>query len=196
MNKTKLKVAVLCEYSGIVRDAFIRNGHDAISCDILPTESVGPHIKGDCRDYNWSGYDLIIAHPPCTYLSKVANRWLYPKGVLNKERHKKGLKARDFFMWIYKLKVDKLCIENPVPFKIYNLPEKSQIIQPYYFGDPFSKKTYLWLKGLPLLKKTNEVDYQTTKIPGNWYNKGGKDRQKNRSRTFPGIAQAMADQWG
>lgn len=191
-----MKVLIACEFSGVVREAFKRKGHDVWSCDSLDTEIPGQHIKGNVLEILNDGWNLMIAHPPCTYLSNAGARFLYPKGILNQNRYKKGLEAKKLFMEIYNSPIEKICIENPIPSKIFNLPEKSQSIQPYYFGDPYSKRTYLWLKNLPLLKSTKIVDYETTKVPGNWYNKGGKDRQKNRSRTFQGIADAMAEQWG
>jgi hypothetical protein len=143
------------------------------------------------------GWDLMIAHPPCTYLSNAGARHLYPKGVLNPVRLEKGLEAKKFFMALYNANIPKICIENPTPSKVYELPEYSQAIQPYEYGHPFKKRTCLWLKNLPLLQPTNVVsERQSSKVPGNWFNKGGKDRQKNRAETFLGIANAMADQWG
>lgn len=143
------------------------------------------------------GWDLIIAHPPCTFLSNAGARFLYPKGVLNEERLKKGLEAKELFMALYNADCEKICIENPIPSKIYGLPAYSQTIQPYEHGHPVQKKTCLWLKGLPPLKPTKIVEErESTKIAGNWFNKGGKERQKNRAKTFPGIAKAMAEQWG
>ena len=142
-------------------------------------------------------WDLIIAHPPCTYLSNAGARHLYPKGVLNENRIKKGLAAKEFFMMFYNANCPRIAIENPTPSKIYELPPYTQVIQPYQFGHPYSKRTCLWLKDLPLLVATNIVEVsQSTKVAGNWFNKGGKERQKNRAKTFPGIAKAMADQWG
>ena len=197
--KKRLKVLVACEYSGTVRDAFTRKGHRAVSCDIIPSESPGEHIQDDVLNhlnlekYQW---DLIIAHPPCTYLSNAGARHLYPKGQLNEARYKKGLAAKNFFMCFYNMDC-KVAVENPIPSTIFELPKYDQIIQPYEYGHPFQKKTCLWLKNLPKLKPTNIVtERQSTKIPGNWYNKGGKERQKNRARFFKGIADAMADQWG
>lgn len=192
-----MKVAILCEYSGVVRNAFLAKGHDAISCDILKTESSGPHIQGNLFDYDWSDYDLIIAHPPCTYLANSGARHLYPQKKLNIDRYKKGIEAKKLFMHIFNLKNKKICIENPIPSKIYDLPKYNQIIQPYEYGHPYSKKTCLWLKNLSKLEATNIVkNYQSTKIAGNWFNAGGKERQKNRSKFWTGIAEAMADQWG
>ena len=197
--KKRLKVLVACEYSGTVRDAFTRKGHRTVSCDIIPSESPGEHIQDDVLNhlnlekYQW---DLIIAHPPCTYLSNAGARHLYPKGQLNEARYKKGLDAKNFFMCFYNMDC-KVAVENPIPSTIFELPKYDQIIQPYEYGHPFQKKTCLWLKNLPKLKPTNIVtERQSTKIPGNWYNKGGKERQKNRARFFRGIADAMADQWG
>lgn len=192
-----MKVLVACEYSGRVRDAFIAKGHDAMSCDLLPTEIPGPHYQGDVFDIINDGWDMMIAHPPCTYLSNAGARFLYPKGILNSERLQKGLEAKAFFIQLLNAKILKICIENPIPSTVYELPKYTQIIQPYQFGEPFQKRTCLWLKGLPLLKSTKLVSYaQSTKVPGNWFNKGGKDRQKNRAKTFEGIAKAMAEQWG
>jgi hypothetical protein len=192
-----LKILVACEFSGKVRDAFAKLGHDAWSCDIIPTDSPGNHYQGDVLDILDQGWDLMIAHPPCTYLSNAGARFLYPKGVLNPERLAKGLEAKEFFMALHNANIPKICIENPVPSTVYGLPRYSQIIQPYEYGHPYQKKTCLWLKGLPKLQPTNIVtERQSSKVPGNWFNKGGKERQKNRAETFQGIADAMADQWG
>ena len=142
-------------------------------------------------------WDLIIAHPPCTYLSNAGARFLYPKGILNEERLQKGLEAKELFMALYNAECERICIENPIPSKVFDLPPYSQTVQPYEHGHPLQKKTCFWLKGLEPLKPTNIVEErQSTKIAGNWFNKGGKDRQKNRAKTFPGIAKAMAEQWG
>lgn len=192
-----MKVLVACEFSGTVREAFNRGGHDAWSCDLLPTEIPGQHIQGDVLKHLDKGWDLMIAHPPCTYLSNAGARFLYPKGVLNSQRLRLGVEAGKFFMRLWNAPIKKICIENPIPSKIYGLPDYTQIVQPYYFGEPFQKKTCLWLKGLPPLKYHSLTPKgQSTKIPGNWFNKGGRERQKNRARTFQGIANAMADQWG
>ena len=192
-----MKVLIACEYSGIVRDAFAAKGHDAWSCDILPTESPGNHFQGDVLEHLDKGWDLMIAHPPCTYLSNAGARFLYPKGKLNEDRYKLGLKAKEFFIALYNAPINKICVENPISSKIFALPKYSQIIQPYEYGHPIQKRTCLWLKNLSQLKPTDIIfKRQSTKIPGNWFNKGGKDRQKNRSKFFQGIANAMADQWG
>lgn len=176
-------------------------GHEAYSCDIEPCSGGHPewHLQQDVTELLKIKWDLIIAHPPCTYLSNAGARFLYPKGELNEERLQKGLKAKEFFMKFWNADCSRIAIENPVPSRIYGLPEYSQTIQPYEFGHPYSKKTCLWLKGLPKLQPTeiiHESEIQSTKIAGNWFNKGGKDRQKNRAKTFPGIAKAMAEQWG
>ena len=192
-----MRVLIACEYSGRVRDAFARLGHDAWSCDILPTEKPGNHYEGSVLDILDQGWDLMIAHPPCTYLSNAGARFLYPKGILNQDRFKKGLEAKGFFMDLFNADIPRIAIENPIPSKAYGLPQYSQTIQPYEYGHPFQKRTCLWLKNLPKLMPTKIVEErQSTKIPGNWFNKGGKNRQKERARTFEGIADAMADQWG
>jgi len=192
-----MKVLVACEFSGRVRDAFIKRGHDAMSCDLFPTEQPGPHYQGDVFDILGNGFDLMIAHPPCTYLSNAGARFLYPKGILNIERLQLGLEAKEFFNRLYYADIEKICIENPVPSKVFGLPKYNQIIQPYYFGDMVQKKTCLWLKQLPFLDYIKPKEKpESTKIAGNWFNKGGRERQKNRARTFQVIADAMADQWG
>jgi hypothetical protein len=192
-----MRVLVACEFSGAVRDAFAKLGHDAWSCDLLPNETPGNHYQGSVLDIIGGGWDLMVAHPPCTYLSNAGARYLYPQGKLNQERLEKGLKAKEFFMALYNANIPRIAIENPTPSKVYGLPQYSQSIQPYEYGHPFQKRTCLWLKGLPMLVPTQIVEErQSTKIPGNWFNKGGKDRQKERARTFQGIADAMADQWG
>ena len=210
-----MKVLIACEESQTVCKAFRERGHEAYSCDILEPsgghpewhimQDVIPILNGRCSFLTMDGiehsidckWDLIIAHPPCTYLSNAGARFLYPKGILNEERLKKGLKAKDFFMEIYNIDCNKICIETPTPSKIYALPKYNQVIQPWMFGHPVQKRTCLWLKGLPTLQPTDITkERQSSKIAGNWFNKGGKDRQKNRAKTFPGIAKAMAEQWG
>jgi hypothetical protein len=192
-----VRVLVACEYSGVVRDAFIRGGHEAMSCDIIPTDAPGPHYQGSVLDVLNQGWDLLIAHPPCTYISNAGAKHLYPKKTLNKDRYLKGMEAVEFFMKLYNANIPKIAVENPIPSKVFGLPQYSQTIQPYEYGHPFQKRTCLWLKNLPNLKPTNIVEKaQSTKIAGNWFNAGGKERQKNRAKTFQGIADAMADQWG
>jgi site-specific DNA-cytosine methylase len=182
-----MRVAVLCEYSGIVRDAFITQGHIAVSCDILPTESEGPHIQGNLFDYDWSECDLIIAHPPCTYIAVSGNR--YYAGT------EKRKKAAEFIRMIWDIPVDKMCIENPVGQINKYLPfmPKPQYIQPWQFGHGETKKTGLWKRGLPDLMPTNIVEGREQRI---WKMPPSKDRGKIRSRFYEGIAEAMAIQWG
>ena len=195
-----MKVLIACEESQRVCIAFRKRGHEAYSCDIQDCSGGKPewHIKGDVLPLLKEKWDLIIAHPPCTFLSNAGARFLYPKGVLNEERLAKGMEAKEFFMALYNADCPRIAVENPIPSKVYGLPEYTQIIQPWMFGHPVQKKTCLWLKGLPLLQPTDivpEGQRQSTKVAGNWFNKGGKDRQKNRAKTFPGIAEAMASQW-
>jgi hypothetical protein len=191
-----MRILIACEFSGIVREAFKAQGHDAWSCDVLPTEIEGNHIQGDVMEILDDGWDLMVAHPPCTYISNAGARFLYPKGKLNKARYKLGIQASIFFKKLFDCSIPRICIENPIPSKIFELPNRSQIIQPYQFGHEFQKKTCLWLKNLPNLQPTKIVEIrQSTKVAGNWFNHGGKNRQKNRSRTFSGIASAMAEQW-
>jgi len=192
-----MRVLVACEFSGTVRDAFKAVGHYAMSCDILPTDVPGNHYQGDIRDVLQWDWDLMIAHPPCTYLSNAGARHLYPKGILNADRLAKGMDAKEFFMVLYNAPISKICIENPIPSTVFELPRYTQTIQPYEYGHPYKKRTCLWIKGLPDLTPTQVVEVkESTKIAGNWFNKGGKDRQKNRAKTFEGIANAMAQQWG
>ena len=197
-----MKILVACEYSGIVRDEFLKKGHDAYSCDILSCESEyytksDRHYKCDVMDILDDDWDMMIAHPPCTYLSNAGARHLYPNKKLNMDRYKKGLEGKRFFMNLYNAKIPRICVENPISSRIFELPKHTQTIQPYEYGHPVQKKTCLWIKNLKTLRPTKVIQKpQSTKIPGNWFNKGGKDRQKNRSKFFQGIANAMADQWG
>ena len=203
-----MKVLIACEYSGTVREEFKKLGHDAWSCDILDTEIPGNHFKGDVLEHLNKDWDLIIAHPPCTYLSNAGACRLYPeKGKLDMERYEKGLIAKDFFMKFYNHSCTKIAIENPVQSRIFELPKHAQEIQPYEFGHPYTKKTRLWLKGLPKLKPTNIIDksevktfiesgtsrYKNTNKNKNRYVARGS---KDRSKFWSGIAQAMAQQWG
>ena len=197
-----MKVLIACEFSGTVRDAFIAKGHDAISCDLLPTDSPGPHYQGDIFDIIHDGFDLMIAHPPCTYLSNAGAKHLYKggQGKLNIKRFHHGLDSVAFFNKLITSEITKICVENPIPstvFYDYGLPKYIQTVQPFEHGHPFQKKTCLWLKNLPVLIPTKIVnERENTKRSGNWFNTGGKDRQKNRAKTFQGIADAMAEQWG
>ena len=195
-----MKILIACEESQEVCKAFRKKGHEAYSCDILPCSGGHPewHIQGDAVKEAYSGkYDMMIAHPPCTYLSNAGARFLYPKGVLNQDRLKLGLEAKVFFMQLLEAPIEKIVVENPVQSTVFGIRKYDQVIEPYFFGHPFKKKTCLWLKNVEELESTNILEKpQSTKVPGNWFNKGGKDRQKNRSKTFPGIAKAMAEQWG
>ena len=196
-----MKVLIACEESQAVCKAFRELGHEAYSCDILECSGGHPewHIQGDVLEIINDNWDLIIAHPPCTYLSNAAARHLFPGKVLNQERYEKGLEAKEFFMKLLNAPCKRIVVETPTPSKIFELPKHTQVIQPYEFGHQYTKRTLLWIKGLPELVPTEIVDVpkrRNTKIPGNWFNKGGKERQRNRSKTFPGIAKAMALQWG
>lgn len=193
-----MKVLIACEESQRVCIELRKLGHEAYSCDLEPCSGGHSewHLQQDVTPLLKEKWDMIIAFPPCTYLSNAGARHLYPKGVLNESRLEKGLAAKEFFMLFYNADCPRIAIENPTPSKIYGLPQYDQVIQPYQFGHPFSKRTCLWLKGLPLLVPTDIVEVsQSTKVPGNWFNKGGKERQKNRAKTFPGVAKAMAEQW-
>ena len=191
-----MKVAVLFERSGVIRDAFLGEGHEAVSCDLEPTESPGPHIQGDVLKQDWSGYELIIAHPPCTALAVSGNRH-YAETIT------RAVAAR-LVQIIWQLPVDKLAIENPVGVINRYLPEmpKPYYIQPWQFGHPESKKTGLWTRGLPRLEPTNVLEkpakgYWENQTPSGQNKLGPSDnRSAIRARTYEGIAKAMAHQWG
>ena len=208
-----MRVLVACEYSGVVRRAFEKEGHAAYSCDLLPSEDNSPHHKtGDVREMDLSTYDLIIAHPPCTYLCNSGVRWLHPHksevdeaGDVSEDEMWRIWKrfssledARDFFYFFFDLTRRypemKVCIENPIPHKYAGLPQYSQIIQPYQFGHLATKATCLWLQNLPLLKPTEVLDKKDA-VGEMWRLPPSKDRGKLRSRTYEGIAEAMAGQW-
>lgn len=194
-------VLVACETSGVVRDAFEKKGWYAISCDILPSKTEGKHIQADIlgvmdrfKEYDIT-VDLLIAHPPCTHLAVSGARW-FP------EKRKDGRQQQgiDFFMALTKTDIQKFCIENPVGIMSTHWRKPNQIIQPWMFGHPEKKATCLWLKGLPILKETDNVREEMLKLPKNRQNKihylpPSKDRWKLRSKTFQGIAEAMANQW-
>lgn len=202
-----MKVLIACEFSGIVRDAFIKQGHDAVSCDLLPTERPGPHIQGDVLQHLrycpvYRDYDLMIAFPPCTYLCNSGVRWLYNKDkTRNKKRYWLMHGACMFFNSLLKASIKKIAIENPIQHCHVRkkIRKYDQIIQPWQFGHGETKATCLWLKGLPELKSTNIVDGREHKVHKLSALKGidsSKDRKKNRSITYQGIADAMAEQWG
>lgn len=182
-----MRVLVACEFSGVVRDAFTERGHDATSCDIMPSERLGKHIHGDVRPYlEACSWDLIIAHPPCTHLAVSGARWFKDKLVEQEE-------ALEFVVDLMKADSPRICIENPVSIISTRLRKPNQIIQPFQFGDPFRKTTCLWLKGLPKLVPTSDMK---TGEQACWKMPPSPDRAKNRSRTYQGIANAMAEQWG
>ena len=230
-----MNVLIACEESQAVCKAFRERGHRAFSADIQECSGGHPewHIQTDVlqvlnptQQYipgdSWHGFkfrtadgklhciegqwDLIIAHPPCTYLSNAGARWLYAGGELNLERYKKGLDGKKFFLELLNSDCPRIAIENPIPSRIYNLPPYTQTIQPYHYGEPWSKKTCLWLKGLPPLTPTSTIsDHKPFCVSGSYSKthdpkfkgasrKGGS--AKSRSKTFPGIAAAMAEQWG
>lgn len=225
-----MKVLVACEESQAVTKELRRLGHEAYSCDIIPCSGGHPewHIQGDVLDvlnpmtkYDWNDYitfetmdgeehwiegkwDMIIAFPPCTYLSNAGACRLYPKkGELNMERYQMGLEAKEFFLKFLNADCPRIAVENPVSSKVFEMPPHTQEIQPYMFGHPYTKKTRLWLRGLPMLIPTDVVDPVSPYCPAGT---GRKDRSKygaakrgedakNRAKTFHGVAKAMAEQW-
>lgn len=218
-----LKVLVACEESQAVTKELRKLGHEAYSCDIIECSGgrndwhikrdVLPLLNGNCHFKTEDGWghsidgkwDMIIAFPPCTYLTNAGARHLYKGGVLNQERYKKGLEAKEFFLKFWNAPCERIAIENPTPSRVFKLPEKTQVIHPWQFGHPFTKRTQLWLKGLEPLQPTEIVEPERTWCPSGSYSKkhGEKhrgmfttDRARNRSKTFPGIAKAMAEQWG
>jgi len=177
---------VACEYSGRVRDAFIAKGHDAMSCDLLPTDMPGPHYQGDVMDIIGDGWDMMIAHPPCTHLAVSGARWF-------KDKQAEQLEALEFVKVLLGADIPCIALENPVSIISSRIRKPDQVIQPWQFGHGETKATCLWLKGLPKLKPSNIVEgreQRVHKMPP------GPNRWKERSRTFEGIAAAMADQWG
>lgn len=202
-----MKVLVACEYSGTVRDAFIRRGHDAISCDILPTESPGPHYQGNVLDILSDRWDLMIAHPPCNYISYAGtNSWNKPGRVF------KRLEALHFFAQLWEAPIPKICLENPKSCASPVIAKYSQEIQPYQFGDRQLKTTWLWLKGLPRLVHTEKDDLfggkshtlypeaiavdNTKRRKKRYFTDSAVRSPKDRAKFWPGIAEAMAAQWG
>lgn len=209
-----MKVLIACEFSGIVREAFKAKGHDAWSCDLLPTEIPGQHIQGDVLEILNDGWDMMIAHPPCTHLCVSGAAWF-------KNKKKEQAEAIEFFARLLFCTIEKICVENPIGIISTVIKPPTQIIEPYYFGDPVKKPTCLWLKNLqPLLHIPEDTlfDQKTLVNPemitmqskktgrirtySKWeYENGCKNyydgtRAKDRSKTFPGIANAMAEQWG
>lgn len=181
-----MRVLVACEFSGVVRDAFIKKGHDAISCDLIPTEKQGPHYQGDVFDIINNGFDLMIAHPPCTHLAVSGARWF-----ANKKKEQAA--ALDFVRSLMFANIDKICIENPISIISTKIRKPNQIIQPWMFGHGETKATCLWLKNLPKLTPSNIVPGRKARIHKM---PPSADRGKLRSITYQGIADAMAEQWG
>jgi hypothetical protein len=181
-----VKVLIACEYSGTVRDAFRARGHDAMSCDLLPTDVPGPHYQGDVQEILRDGWDLMIAHPPCTHLAVSGARWFHLK-------RQEQAEALDFVQLLMDAPIPRIAVENPVSVISSRIRKPDQIIQPWQFGHGETKATCLWLKGLPALKPTNVVDGREARVhrlPPS------ADRWKIRSTTYAGIAVAMAAQWG
>lgn len=202
-----MRVLVACEFSGIVREAFAKRGHDAWSCDLLPTEIPGNHIQGDVLEILNDGWDLMIAHPPCTYISYAGTaHWNKPGRI------KKRLEALDFFRQLWEAPIEKICLENPKSCASPVIAKYTQEIQPYYFGDSHIKTTWLWLKNLPPLKHS-EIDTlfqkrthvekpeplsidNTKRAKKRYFTDAASRNPLVRAKTFRGIADAMADQWG
>lgn len=196
-----MRVLIACEFSGTVRSAFAALGHEAYSCDLLPSEKTGNHYQCSVLDVLHLGWDLVVGHPPCTYLCNSGVRWLSIGGTINQQRYQHMKSGCDLFAAIYKSPVKMVAIENPVMHKFareylqnhHQIPTHTQTIQPYQFGHGESKRTCLWLRGLPNLTPTNEVEGREQRI---WKLPPSEHRWKERSRTFQGIADAMANQWG
>lgn len=202
----KLIILVGCEESQAVTIELRKLGHEAFSCDLLPCSGGYPewHIVGDAVKEAYSGkYDMMIAHPPCTYMSRAGARWMYPTaGNLCQDRYAKAMEAKAMFLELLNAPIEFIAVENPTPLKVVELPKHSQSIQPYEYGHEFSKRTLLWLKNLPLLEPTDIKSNYKPYLPSNT---GGKKRgqkyqfvnisQKESSKTFSGVAKAMAEQW-
>ena len=196
-----------CEESQAVTIELRKLGHEAYSCDVLECSGGHPewHLKQDVTPLLKEHWDMIIAFPPCTYLSNAGACRLYRNGVINEERYRKGLEAKEFFMMFYNAPCEKVAIENPISLTVFDLPPYTQQIEPYMFGHPYTKKTRLWLRGLPNLKPTNIVkpvgawvagrQADNTVCKNGYAEKQRGDRRINRAKTFKGVAQAMALQW-
>lgn len=193
-----MKILVACEYSGVVRDAFRARGHDAMSCDLLPTDAPGPHYQGDVFDVINDGWDLMVAHPPCTYLSVSGMHWT-TRGLRDPQLTEDALA---FVQRLMDAPIERIAIENPVSIISSRIRKPDQIIQPWWFGHDASKRTCLWLKNLPLLTSTDMLPGDAKTRRANQTASGqnklppSKDRWKIRSATYKGIADAMAAQWG
>jgi len=195
-----MRLLVACEYSGTVRDAFIRAGHDAMSCDLLPTDALGPHYQGDVFDIIGDGWDMMIAHPPCTYLSVSGMHWT-ARGLRDPQLTEDAL---DFVQRLLAAPIERIALENPISIISSRIRKPDQIINPWQFGHDASKRTCLWLKNLPLLKPTAIVEPRIVNGKKRWANQTDSgqnrlppsdDRWKIRSETYMGIADAMATQW-
>ena len=195
-----MNILIACEYSGTVRDAFIAKGHDAMSCDLLPTDVPGPHYQGDVFDIINNGWDMMIAHPPCTYLSVSGMHWT-ARGLRDPQLTEDAL---DFVTRLMAASIPRIAVENPISVISSRIRKPDQIINPWQFGHDASKRTCLWLKNLPLLTPTNIVEPRIVNGKKRWANQTdsgqnrlppSEDRWKIRSETYTGIAQAMADQW-
>ena len=183
-----MKILIACEYSGRVRDAFIRAGHEAVSCDILPTEKPGPHHQGSVLDILNDGWDMMIAFPPCTHLASSGARWFAEKRADGRQQE-----GADFFMRMINAPIKRIAVENPIGIMSRSYRKPDQIIQPWQYGHGETKATCLWLKNLPLLQPTCVVEGREPRM---WKLPPSKDRAKIRSETYQGIADAMAFQWG
>jgi hypothetical protein len=181
-----MRVLVACEFSGRVRDQFALRGHDATSCDLLPSETPGHHYQGDIRDILDDGWDLMVAHPPCTFLAVSGARWFAGRMAEQAE-------ALDFVRLLLDAPIPRIALENPISVISSRIRKPDQIVQPWWFGDGETKATCLWLKGLPKLEATDIVPGRVARVHRA---SPGPDRWKERSRTMPGIARAMASQWG
>lgn len=185
-SKHRLKVLVGCEFSGVVRDAFAALGHDAWSCDTEPSETPGQHYQGDIRDMLDAGWDLGIFHPPCTHLAVSGARWF-------KDKRDEQAHALGFCIQVWSAPIERVALENPISILSSRWMKPTQIIQPHQFGHGEVKATCLWLRNLPKLVPTNNVE---GRVPRVHFEPPSDERAKNRSRTYPGIAEAMAIQWG
>ena len=202
-----MKVLIACEESQAVTKEFRKIGIEAYSCDILDCSGGHPewHIKGDAIAEAYSGkYDMMIAHPPCTFMSKAGARWMFPTaGNLSEERFEKSQEAKDFFMKMLNAPIKYIAVENPTPLKVVGLPMHTQAVQPYEYGHPYSKRTLLWLKNLKPLNPTEIIENYTPYLPSNTggkkrgqsYSRGISKNAKESSKTFQGVARAMATQW-
>ena len=183
-----MKVLIACEYSGTVREAFRAKGHDAMSCDLLPTDDPGPHYQGPVEDVLNDGWDMMVAFPPCTHLAVSGARWFKEKRADGRQQD-----ALKFVRMLMDAPIDRIAIENPVSIISSQIRKPDQTVQPWQFGHGETKRTCLWLKDLPKLKPTDIVDGREQRI---WKMPPSADRWKERSKTFQGIANAMANQWG